>query len=42
MEASYQAMAADEKRELEARERCGSYLGEDLPNETRQRLAGGI
>lgn len=28
--ASYKAMAADEERELEAREWCGSYLGEDL------------
>jgi len=35
LEASYQAMAADEGRELEAREWCGSYLGEDLVNETR-------
>jgi hypothetical protein len=35
LEAGYQAMAADEEREAEAREWCGSYLGEDLANETR-------
>lgn len=35
LEASYQAMAADEERETEAREWCGSYLGEDLANEAR-------
>jgi hypothetical protein len=33
--ASYQAMAADEERESEAREWCGSYLGEDLANEAK-------
>jgi hypothetical protein len=33
--ASYQAMAADKERESEAREWCGSYLGEDLANEAK-------
>jgi hypothetical protein len=32
LEASYQSMAADEERESEAREWCGSHLGEDLAN----------